>query len=63
MGKIKVRWNLLSGPGVIQIRAISTAGVEVDVLVTEDQIYGIAEALKTDSLPTYEKPPDRWRAL
>jgi len=68
--KIKVRWNEHQGPGVIQIRAVTTAGVHADVFVTEDQLYGIVEAIKNDSLPAYRTPrgtlrksSEKWREL
>lgn len=54
--KIKVRTRDDIEPGLIQIRMVSTAKVAVDVLITEDQIYGIVEALKKGSLPDYKRP-------
>jgi hypothetical protein len=62
--KIKVRTRDDIKPGFIQIRTMSTAKICVDIILTEDQIYGIVEALKNGTVPRYEEAPEqKWREL
>lgn len=60
--KVKIRFRDDFDIAVIQVRATSTARVLVDVLLTKDQVLGIAAWAKDKSFERFNEPMS-WREV